>query len=765
MLIARSRVVRAISTTGCTACLPFTTNMAGRGVEAATRKSLALGDIFATCYSTIFAIAALVDLKAKKKRRHEWDRLIAEARLGPSSAEESPCPVETDAQSQSLSYPSIERSSNSEDVTVGSAILRPRVRHSQRPKLNTHVFYRQFSSTYQPPDDISLSYLPSDNFADASLTAHTHKDPDPDAPERDITDPSELYLLQVNINNLVSNLLQKSTFYWTESRFDNGGHDIPLKEQLEELKQCLKSLETSNELLPQYVQVNLEIAKMEAREFNAILWNICNKARQEEDSLNLMMAKICYNLLISSVPPNIETYNILLNEFALINQHDLAEEILESFWYSRLRPNKKTIELIILHYKATKNRKGLDKIVKHMRGVEGDLMMSSVDAESQRPSWPSPEEYQLGLKQFELNEKTIRRQMRMNKLFYRSGNLYKKSPRDGHIFDALITAHLELKGLRAAARYVAAAVREGFRVKAATLCVVIRTSLQVADFTTSLKLLMIILSQWKISGYHAQIPLTPLLRHEIKRLLYFCGIDPERGVDGHLPLRITKYTEDMILQETEYPKAALRKLLHIMKIDDIMDQIDRISILIMSVGKALKDRGDFAILDSRVKEALRVLGTSSDSKKKSQLESKESLDLMEGRALTIHGLEANLVTTISVKVELVARLLMIRIQRCAIRLERMASIDSQSMVNSDRMKILQNLSIHVGIIHSQLKIETHLNLWWIRRLGFIATTFRSDAQYHRLGTVIRNLNRVELKTNTLWANSMISNGECHLQTE
>ncbi|EPQ63817.1 hypothetical protein BGT96224_5215 [Blumeria graminis f. sp. tritici 96224] len=68
MPIARSRVVRAISTTGCTACLPFTTNMAGRGVEAATRKSLALGDIFATCYSTIFAIAALVDLKAKKKR-------------------------------------------------------------------------------------------------------------------------------------------------------------------------------------------------------------------------------------------------------------------------------------------------------------------------------------------------------------------------------------------------------------------------------------------------------------------------------------------------------------------------------------------------------------------------------------------------------------------------------------------------------------------------------------------------------------------------
>ncbi|KAI1004697.1 hypothetical protein K3495_g3523 [Podosphaera aphanis] len=717
---------------------------ATRRIGAASKKTVPRGDVFTAFYSTILATAAVADSAAKEKRSREWDKKIAEAREILSGREN----YSTFAGPPEYRLESTESISSSSDVYASnseiSAYDKSRIVSKRRPRRQ---YTTPYPVAYLLPDYDKYHLNRSLRNRQYETSEFTHEEPDPDVPERNISDPNEIRILQKNISNLVENLLAASTFYWSSSTVAETATDPDTLQQLEVMKQRLKTLELSFEQLPLYSDESPERAQEQTKELNVILWNICRVSRIEETSLNLMIAKLCYNLLISATPPNIETYNILLIQFAGLERHDLARSALESFWESGLRPNKRTIELIIKHYKATKDKEGLTDLVKQMRGVSGNLMLICAYAKDYRLQWPSVEGYRQGSKGFDLDSPEIRKHMREHRLYYRSGYLYRKWPRDRHIFDALITAHLELKGLRSATRCFAAAVREGETIKCRTLCALIDKAIERGDFTTGLKILMVILSQWKTSGCHLLFRFILDVRYHINRLLYLCGIHINQGIDGHLPRRLVIYTEAMVIKESEYPKDALRKMLIHMKTVSLEEALDRHSLLLESLREVLLVPESTSCLVVGLEQALALIKNAAEKERTIE---RMLNDAVQGKELEILGLQANSVTTFSKMEEISTGLAMIRVKRCALKLNELSAIVSRTKDSEIKMQRLENLSLHLGVLHMQLKLEIHLNLWWIRRLGIVASTYRATVQRKRLNFIFENLNVVELKINAAW---------------
>ncbi|RKF55623.1 putative pentatricopeptide repeat domain-containing protein [Erysiphe neolycopersici] len=757
MLIVSSRAAQARLAWRNSSYSHFATTFIQRCIGATKRKSLNAGDVFTAFYSTIFAAAALVDSKAKENRLHEWDRLIAEAREGQRTGEERySCLPKFDQDLEFLDSlkDSIANAAISENSESSHKFFGRPAWHLRKLEMG-----RRDSLCMQSIFGIGNEdkFNRTENFTgcarkDPEIETFIHEEPDFDVPERDISQSEELNALRANINSLVIRLLNMSTIYESPSRDSRTINDEEIWKQLEIMKQRLESLNVPFESLPMYIYEGADNAKAQVKDLNAILWRICRKATCEESSLNLMIAKICYNLLISAVPPNIETYNIIFHEFSLLELHELVEQVLQSFWFSRLRPNKRTIELIILHYKSRKDKIGLTTMVRKMRGSSGDLMQSSVYAKKYRKKYVSVDESHYLLQRFDPQDPMIRRGMKRQKFYFRSGYLYKKSPRDKHIFDALINTHLKLKGLRPAIRYISAAIREGSKIKANTLCLVISSCIKSADFTSGLKILMNILSQWTLDGYRRQIQLVPVVRFHICRLLFFCGIDPNKGVNGHLPSRITRYTESMIVRDLEFPKEALRKLLYLMKIESLKERLSRNSELIVNLGDALNSfSANSKTYDYEgINKAFHFMKTAAKREEMINDMYKYSVDLREGFKLRIRGLQSNYITSFSKMEEITTNIIMIRIRMCASRLNVMANMISHTDLAGVNMRCLQNLDLRLSILHMQVKVEIYLNKWWIRRLGFASSLSRSCTQRKRLNQLMQILTNIESKTNTLW---------------
>ncbi|POS87323.1 hypothetical protein EPUL_001029 [Erysiphe pulchra] len=757
MLIVSSRASQARLAWRHNSCSHFATTFIQRCIGVTKRKSFKAGDVFTAFYSTIFAAAALVDSKAKENRLREWDRLIAEAREGQWTGEErNSCRSKFDQDLELLgslksSITDITTSENSESNHIFFG--RP-AWHLRKLKIGRRepLCMQSIFGIGNQEEFSKMENFTGSTRKDPVLETFIHEEPDFDAPERDISQSEELKALRANINCLVIRLLQMSTIYESPSKDSGTSNDEEIQKQLEIMKQRLESLNVPFESLPMYIYDGADNAKAQVKDLNAILWCICRKATCEESSLNLMIAKICYNLLISAVPPNIETYNIILHEFSLLELHDFAEQVLQSFWFSRLRPNKRTIELIILHYKSKNDKIGLTMMVRKMRGSNGDLMQSSVYAKKYQKKYVSVDGSHQLLQNFDPQDPMIRRGMKRQKLYFRSGYLYKKSPRDKHIFDALINAHLKLKGLRPAIRYLSAAIREGSKIKSNTLSLVISSCIKCADYTSGLEILMNILSQWTLNGYRRQVQLVPVVRFHLYRLLFFCGIDPNKGVNGHLPSRITHYKESMILRDLEFPKEALRKLLYLMKIESLKERLSRNSKLIVNLGNALNPISAISkTYDYEgIEKAFYFMKTAAKREEIINDMFRCSVDLRVGFKLRIRGLQSNYITSFSKMEEITTKIIMMRIRMCVSRLNVMANMISHTDLACVNMRILQNLDLRLSVLHMQAKIEIYLNKWWIRRLGFASSLSRSYTQRKRLNQLTQILTNIESKTNTLW---------------
>jgi hypothetical protein len=549
MQVLRSRA-QARASCRCGSCLHSA--VARRNTSAASKRRLRFSDVFTACYSTILATAAFADAKVKEDRRKEWDRVIAEAKA--EIPKNEPEFVEG-AQSQSVldslrvRLPPVSKSSEVVHESIykthkrrwvepGSAVP-PRIQETSWENRLKELDM-QLKEVSLSPEPLAEQELVGPRSSDLDLDNEWEETLDVELPPREPKNKLHLDKMEEMVARLVDRLLLQTNIHSVRST------SAPTKDviqwEMNGIAQRIESLRKGFTRLPTYSWDDVESVQEQRHALHRSLTTLCSKATASKSSIDLTIVKICYNLLISTAPPSIATYNLLLKELNRLRKPKLAQIVVDSFLdESEFKLNKVTGRLILDHYRIKKDLRGFQTTAKKMGGHLESMRIKKRHVSDL--SYP-------GTLEWALTKKVIRR----------DAHLYQKMPRGIEIFDSLIRGSLEMMGVRCAIRYVRAALREGYEVKPKLLCSVIRACLIQLDFQAGISLVRAILSRTE------QTDLSPTfnseVRHYIHELLNFCGLSSSSNLHQDLPFRVSG--------------DALQKLLRHMQIESITDSVEQL---------------------------------------------------------------------------------------------------------------------------------------------------------------------------------------------
>ena len=575
MQVLWSRAAQTRSSCHCNACRHVASTIARRTTTAASRRRLTIGDLFTACYSTILGTAVFADAKAKEERRKKWDRAIAEAKAGiPMNLPER---IERTLQD--------ERPEQSVPPVVRMISYAPKLelRQTQYDNLQVTLDMHLKQSLETSPGIPRLSHLPE-------LEENLEDELDPDRPAREPVTRLHVDKVQDMVSKLVTRLLARSRDLSTLVKPSASTFDTP--QQLRDISTRLQSLQGTKTRLPSYTFHDPRQALQERRKLNNALEALFEQAAPDRSNIDIILAKICYNLLVSSSPPNIHTYDILIRSLTRLRLPDLAQVVVDSFLFdSKFMPTSKTVQLLLNHYSLQKDAAGFRAIVRRMRAVDGDMRIKKRRIDS-------------------LHKPTVQEWALSRKVLHRNGYLREKVSRDADIFDCLINGFLELDRLRCAVRYLRAALREGVQLSSKTLCRIALACTKGLDCEAGLLVLQALLGQWE-GGLTSTVIYSGPARFAMHRLFSLCGIDLASESTRPLPHNISR--------------AAVANLQSHMAILSLEEKLYHFSVRMLSVETALA-QVKMGLGDTSVKyicEALSVFHKASNFERIVSLRKKE----------------------------------------------------------------------------------------------------------------------------------------------
>lgn len=131
---------------------------------------------------------------------------------------------------------------------------------------------------------------------------------------------------------------------------------------------------------PSYTIPNPSHAAMERKALNDSIADLTSDGLNKRGtrSIDQMVAGICYNLLASSVSPDITTFNIMIERLTRYKQHDLASHVISFLENSPFKANERTISAILNHYRAKNYEIGFRRTMNRIRGFEGGLGLTEI---------------------------------------------------------------------------------------------------------------------------------------------------------------------------------------------------------------------------------------------------------------------------------------------------------------------------------------------------------------------------------------------------
>lgn len=104
-----------------------------------------------------------------------------------------------------------------------------------------------------------------------------------------------------------------------------------------------------------------------------------SRDRKADEQAAITLAKICHNLFVSSAPPDVQTFNILIAGFKRWRRPDMVDDAILAFHGSKIRPNEITLRSILGHYISERRPDGFSRFVAWMRGASDALMLADPD--------------------------------------------------------------------------------------------------------------------------------------------------------------------------------------------------------------------------------------------------------------------------------------------------------------------------------------------------------------------------------------------------
>lgn len=618
-----SRAGQARSSCRCSSCLHASKAVARRTTTATSRRSFKAGDLVTACYSTVIATAVFVDARVKEDRRKEWDRVIAEAKAGLPTTDIA-IPQSTHGQEQAdivSSRIKYYRSNIKLRSWKYSTWEAPRVVGRYVPQsANLKRLNRQL----QALKDCSVENVSTPGYLASSPPVPDEKWTDEDEVEpeglglREPRDINHLDKMSDTIRHLVEQLLLK-TGLLSIGKFgllEPAG--TRLGDRQIELVQRVEKLRTGFIYLPAYSWDSMSAIRKQHTSLHKALATLCKKATPNQSNIEMLVSKICYNLLVCTTPPSIDTYNILIREFSRLRQHDLTQSVVDSFFgQSRLRPNETTLKLILEHYIAKRDPQGFQDCINRMRAIDSHMHIESKNLNQLR--FPAVREWAL-----------------TNKVCHRGAYLFQKADRTPTIYQALIKGAFELKGLRPTIRYIKAALRDGHSVSSQTIYRVVEACLARMDYRAGRYLLEALLSAWE-TGPNSIMEFTADLRLALHQLFALCNIHPDPKLSPRLPRVMSRHRD------------SLRRLLRWLQVLSIEDSVNRCEHLVSSLREALEKTNAPSREQPRVHGSLDV-GSIEDAFvlidtalfKERRREKNRKLRDVEARAIRLQTLDAEL---------------------------------------------------------------------------------------------------------------------------
>ncbi|MCJ1258109.1 hypothetical protein MMC24_005939 [Lignoscripta atroalba] len=393
MQLLWSRVAQTRCTCHCSTCLSSATAVARRTTTAAARRGLRYGDAFTVFYSSILATAAVADSKQKEARSEEWDKAIAGAKEELRAVEEA-----QNRRLQSLSL---------------SASYKP----MKRPKIEAWKDINSWAARQNKAradlgledlEGVPMDLLENLSKADIQLILLSGRVMDlvRGGPSQQLwetpahTQPlstKKTRILELSVAKMVFQLLlevskRKNKYASLPTAPKDpllkvsARHMRELRKDIAQMKQRLCLLRdirpTSAELetiepprFPRYTEDSV-LGTDDWTSLNPTLQEVLAGLREHKPDINTMITKICYNLLISSTPPNVHTYNILLERLCYFQQFDLVPAVLDSMRECRIRPNEITVAATLGFYTATNDRRAFVGYTNLMEGEGGGLALA-----------------------------------------------------------------------------------------------------------------------------------------------------------------------------------------------------------------------------------------------------------------------------------------------------------------------------------------------------------------------------------------------------
>ena len=425
-----SRVAQVRRACNCPSCLPNTNAIARRATTASSLRTPRVGDVFTVSISSLTAGIAFADSKKKDKRRNEWDKAIGEVRATVDATEIQQqnrlAALSNDAR---LQPPSDSTKSSGHSVSVEGLVQGVRTWDLQGSKEQNIVTRApdhrddtwldvfdwaqdqqrlREASGFQDWKGIPLSLLQrlsrkqlSELLANDWLFRHFYGGPDC---QRLVNDQ---YVRPVSVRKLrtlewsVACMVLRLLVRCSENPWETWEDSLcPCKSLLRNLYKDRGSLprnisyihdrlrtlhaehrgksyyeEFESPQAPNYDDTTIEDYKQTTK-MNESLQQIL-KLMDAKTDLRDLMSKLCYNLLVTRTPPDIDTYNMLLTRFCILGRKDLVWVVRASLFESHVRPNEITHTTLLRHFAAMGKRRPFWQYLERMEGRQLGLARAS----------------------------------------------------------------------------------------------------------------------------------------------------------------------------------------------------------------------------------------------------------------------------------------------------------------------------------------------------------------------------------------------------
>ncbi|KFH46772.1 hypothetical protein ACRE_024060 [Hapsidospora chrysogenum ATCC 11550] len=329
---------------GCRACSTLV-HGAGRRVTAPRRRPT-FAELFTAAYSSVFASAAIIDAVRKDERMKDLDRQLEDVRLELADlrAQNGGPPDELGPESlqSSISHLTDDQMDRLWRELKKNYWRRPQFEEIHTPATLGESALREKVQLelYRCPDEASMELLRRTNL-ERLEKAIILEESEAAVPRRDPRTQRQMERLNDSILRLVQQMMYRAKARPKDS--------LPSPS----FDQAAKLLKDG---FPRYSFRETDPGRAHV---NTKLLNQANRAAIHNPDLGLKekVGRVCYNLLISSYPPDMHTFNTLITAF---DRHSgyrhFSESVIFTFFHmSKFLPTLCTYPAILHHYKVTAN--------------------------------------------------------------------------------------------------------------------------------------------------------------------------------------------------------------------------------------------------------------------------------------------------------------------------------------------------------------------------------------------------------------------------